>query len=277
MDDQSKDQVTEAAQALSELGAAKGGNARAAALSPEERREIARIAAEKRWGNKSPQLPKETHEGILKIADREIPVSVLDNGTRVFSITGLNRAIGSRMKGGGRSGIDGSFQLPPFLAKASLRSFISNDLLVPLMSPLLYKPKQGGRAAVGYEATILPQICEVILDAAKAGVLRRRSSKLVQAAEILLRGFARVGIIALIDEATGYQADRARDELNKILEAYISKELLPWTERFPNEFFKQLYRVRGWDYREGNPKRYRVVGKLINKYVYEPMPPGVLE
>lgn len=136
------------------------------------------------------------------------------------------------MKGGGRTA-DGSFQLPPFLASASLRPFISNDLLVPLMSPILYKPKHGGRAAVGYEATLLPQICEVILDAAKAGVLRRRSSKIVQAAEILIRGFARVGIIALIDEATGYQADRARDELNKILQAYIAKELLPWTKRFP--------------------------------------------
>ncbi len=275
--DEAKDQVTEAAQALSELGAAKGGRARAAALSAEDRREIARAAAVKRWGDKGPNLPKETHEGILKIGDREIPVSVLHNGTRVFSITGLSRAIGSRMKGGGRSGVDGSFQLPPFLASATLRPFISNELLVPLMSPILYKPKQGGRAAVGYEATILPQICEVILDAEKAGVLRRHSSKIVQAAEILLRGFARVGIIALIDEATGYQADRARDELNKILEAYISKELLPWTKRFPDEFFKQLYRLRGWDYREGNHKRFRVVGKLVNKLIYEPLPPGVLK
>lgn len=270
-----REQVTEAAQALSELGAAKGGRARAAVLSPEDRREIARIAAEKRWGTKPSSLPRETHEGTLKIGDREIPCSVLENGTRVFSITGLSSAMGSKMKGGGRTA-DGSFQLPPFLASASLRPFISNDLLVPLMSPILYKPKHGGRAAVGYEATLLPQICEVILDAAKAGVLRRRSSKIVQAAEILIRGFARVGIIALIDEATGYQADRARDELNKILQAYIAKELLPWTKRFPDEFFRQIYRLRKWDYREGSHKRPRIIGQLVKKLVYEPLPPGVL-
>ena len=43
--DNARDQASEAAQALSELGAAKGGNARAAKLSPEDRSEIARQAA----------------------------------------------------------------------------------------------------------------------------------------------------------------------------------------------------------------------------------------
>jgi hypothetical protein len=56
----------------------------------------------------------------------------------------------------------------------------------------------------------------------------------------LLRAFARVGIVALVDEATGFQDIRARDDLHKILEAYIAKELLPWTKRFPNEFYKEI-------------------------------------
>jgi hypothetical protein len=91
-----------------------------------------------------------------------------------------------------------------------------------------------------------------------------------------MRGLAHVGIIALVDEVTGYQQDRARDELNRILEAYVSKELLPWTKRFPDEFFKQLYRIHGWEYREGQHKRTPYVGKLINKLVYDKLPPGVL-
>ncbi len=40
-----------AAVALGKLGASKGGKARAAALSPKERSEIARKAAEKRWND----------------------------------------------------------------------------------------------------------------------------------------------------------------------------------------------------------------------------------
>lgn len=43
--------------------------------------------------------------------------------------------------------------------------------------------------------------------------------------EILVRGFARVSIIALVDEATGYQRDRAKNALAAILEAFIAKEL----------------------------------------------------
>jgi len=99
---------------------------------------------------------------------------------------------------------------------------------------------------------------------------------IVEMAGILIRAFARVGVIALVDEATGYQQDRARDELNRILEAYVSKELLPWTQRFPDEFFRQAFRLHNWEYREGM-KSPRYLGKLINKTIYEPMPPGVLD
>jgi hypothetical protein len=38
------------AQALAKLGAAKGGQARAAKLSPKKRKEIAKKAAKARWG-----------------------------------------------------------------------------------------------------------------------------------------------------------------------------------------------------------------------------------
>ena len=123
---------------------------------------------------------------------------------------------------------------------------------------------------------MLPMICEAILDAQKAGALKANQKHLADMADLLIRGFARVGVIALVDEATGYQEDRARDELNKILEAYISKELLPWTKRFPDEYFKQVCRLHGWEYREGSFKSPRYLGKVINRTVYEPMPPGVL-
>lgn len=103
---------------------------------------------------------------------------------------------------------------------------------------------------------------------------------IAQVCEVLLRGFAAVGIVALVDEATGYQADRDRQELHKILEAYISKELLPWTKRFPDVFYKQMFRLWGWRYppdaREGSPRGPRYVGKLTKQLIYEKLPRGVL-
>jgi hypothetical protein len=250
---------------------AAGGRARAESLTPQERQEIAAYAAEKRWAN---QFPKETHTGVLKIKDKEIPCANLDNGLRVLSTSGVSRVVGSRKKGRKEQR---SPQMPPFLASTVLKPYIPNDLLAPLISPIEYRPLAGGRA-LGYEATLLPRICEVILDAQKAGALTARHREIVETAELLIRGFARVGIIALVDEATGYQADRAKDELIKILEAYISKELLPWTKRFPDTFFSEIYRLHGWKFRQGEHKsrRPQVVGHLVRRLIYEQLPPGVL-
>jgi hypothetical protein len=259
--------------------ASKGGKARAQALSPAERKDIARRAAEARWGATEGLsiLPKETHEGALKIGGREIPCSVLENGVRVFSTRGISRAMGSKRTGAPESAKGGAPQLPAFLASGSIKPFISDELAVRLISPLQYRPKHGGRTAFGYEAMLLPEICEVILDAQKAKALKSNQQHLAEMAEVLIRGFARVGVIALVDEATGYQEERARDELARILEAYVLEQYRPWTKTFPDEFFRQIYRLHGWPYKPGNAKRTPFIGKLINKYVYEVLPPGVLE
>ncbi|MGH4001773.1 MAG: P63C domain-containing protein [Pseudonocardiaceae bacterium] len=120
-------------------------------------------------------------------------------------------------------------------------------------------------------------VCEVYLDARNENVLLPAQQGAAKAAEILIRGLARVGIVALVDEATGYQEVRARQELQKILEAYVQAEFRPWVRKFPDEFFRQIYRLQGWEFRPGTSKRTPQVGKLIKHYVYEQLPDGVLE
>src|SRR6266487_4094688 len=83
--------------------------------------------------------------------------------------------------------------------------------------------------------------------------------------------------LALVDEATGYQAERDKDELQTILSAYIAPELMPWTRRFPPEFYEQMFRLWGWQYRPLSIKRPRHAGKLTSQLIYEKLPPGVLE
>ena len=109
-----------------------------------------------------------------------------------------------------------------------MSSFVSNDLISRMSNPVRFRAPTGGSVATGYEATILPDLCDAVLAAREAGALRADQMHVARQAEILLRGFARVGIIALVDEATGYQRDRAKDALAKILEAFIAKELQPW-------------------------------------------------
>ena len=93
----------------------------------------------------------------------------------------------------------------------------------------------------------------------------------------MLRGFARVGIIALVDEATGFQRDRAKDALSKILEAFVAKELQPWVKTFPDEFYGELFRLRGLDYPKDTVKRPQYFGTLTNDIVWKRLAPGVLE
>lgn len=86
-------------------------------------------------------------------------------------------------------------------------------------------------------------ICDAFLEARKHINLSPRQAIIAEQCEILMRSFAKIGIIALVDEATGYQYDRERDELQKILRSYISEELLPWQKRFPDIFYTELFRL----------------------------------
>jgi hypothetical protein len=253
-----------------------GGKARAENLSSSERKDIARNAARVRWADAPGKLPRETHEGTIEVLGITIPCAVLEDGTRIFSTRGVNRALGSKQTGTPDRGRRGAPRLPSVLASESVLPFISNDLMARLNFPREYRPKHGGRTAFGHEATLLPELCGVILDARDEKKLGKRYDKIVMTAKVLNRAFAKVGVIALIDEATGYQDKRPADELRRILAAYIAEELRPWLKTFPDEFFRQIYRLQGWDYKPGSAKRTPYVGKLINKYIYEQLPPGVL-
>lgn len=122
-------------------------------------------------------------------------------------------------------------------------------------SPIRFIPTHGGNPADGYEATILPDICAVLITAGLKGVLEKRLEHLAERAALLQHGFGQVGIIALVDEVTGYQDYRARDALAKILEKFVAKELRPWVSTFPPDFYQEIYRLNGWDYKEGSSAR----------------------
>lgn len=131
----------------------------------------------------------------------------------------------------GRSHYDGDVNLPVFLTAKNLKPFIPTELYVT-SSQIEFRRKNGGNA-FGYPAELLPKICGVFVDADEAGKLTEPQRKIARQARLLLRGLAEAGIIALVDEATRYQEVRPKNELQKILAAYISPTLLPWTERFP--------------------------------------------
>jgi hypothetical protein len=136
------------------------------------------------------------------------------------------------------------------------------------------------------EATLFVDLCKAYVNAQRAGmfidtrgILIEKWSRQNQIADnlfMIMSAFAKVGITALIDEITGYQESRERDELTKLLSVYLTEERLAWASLFPNEFYKQIYRLRNWQYPEG-VKRTPLIGKITNEIVYEKLPEGVLD
>lgn len=246
----------------------KGGIARAKSLSKEERSEIARNAAAARW---SKHLPDASHEGTLDIAGLSLPVAVTSDGTRLMISKAFMTALGRPWKGS-----YASTELPNFVAAKNLLPFISEDLLHALHTVDFINKR--GQKAQGYKAELLPMVCDVYLDARKAGnILTESQQKVATQAEMLIRGFARIGIVALVDEATGYQRDRAADALSRILEQFIAKELQPWVKTFPDEFYEQLFRLRGLNFPKDTVKRPQYFGYLTTDIIYKRLAPGILE
>lgn len=248
----------------------KGGKARAARLTPTQRSEAARAAAEKRWGK---SYAEATHIGKLVVGNMEFEVAVLTDGTRVINQKTIMEALGRNTTTGRH---ERNNHRPPFVGAGNLVPYFPDEL-PSLFTPIEFRAPGSVGVATGFDAAILPLVCETYLAAKDAGALRGSQLPAAEAASILIRGLARIGIIALVDEATGYQEVRARDELARILAAYVSPELQPWLKRFPDEFFEQIYRLQRWEFKPGTSKRNPYVGKLINKYVYDQLPPGVLD
>src|SRR4051794_10811570 len=160
-------------------------------MSPEERSEVARHAAEARWGR---SIATATHSGTLKIGDREINCAVLEDGTRVVSQATLLTALGRNRRA--KSAAAGG----AVLFASNLMPFVSVGLEDDLNESIQYTMPSGGKA-VGYKAELLPAVCEVYLDAHHEGKLLASQKPALRAAEILLRGLGRVGVTALVDEA----------------------------------------------------------------------------
>ncbi len=261
---------------MSETERSKGGDARAKKLTPEERSDIAKKAADARWDRGVPQAICGSPDHPLRIGDGEgaieIPCYVLENGKRVLYQRAMVDALDMSR---GSSGGSGGDRLAKFVTGNAIKPFME-DKLQSVTEPIKFRTPSGN-LGYGYDATILADICEAVLKARDKGVLQKQQEHIAARCEVLVRGFARVGIIALVDEATGYQEFRARDALARILEAFVAKEIQPYIPTFPGDFYSQMFRLRELDYPNDSVKRPQYFGHLTNDLVYKRIAPGVLE
>ena len=227
-------------------------------------------------------LPKVMHKGHLVFGDVEIPCAVIEGKIRVLTANGLagiflagkpNQRMLAKKEVISVGNEDA--ELPYFMARKAIIPFISRYLTsTPILSPITYK--SGKRHELGYRAELLTLVCKAWVDAKNEGALKKSQIPAAEVAKSILYALSDVGIVSLVDEATGYQFFRDRNDLQKLLEKYLSGERLAWAKMFPDEFYKHIYRLKGWEWGKSN-KRTPLIGKITNKVVYEKLPDGVLE
>jgi hypothetical protein len=274
-----KDAASRAAKALSKRGASKGGKARASVLDGKERSEIARKAAETRWAKKETaergsepvrpvlaasssagatpigpsNLPFSAFPGKLMMGSLELECHVLNDGRRVITASEIVRVLrGTKSK---PSSPQRYFDSIP-----AYRENMFADRTLQFRVPGRPQP------ATGFEATVLIDMCDMYIAADENGTLKSNQEGLVKQSWVVMRACSKVGIEALIDEATGYQEVRQKRALQVKLQAFIADEMQEWVKTFPDEFWEELARLEGIRYRARHrPLRW---GGYVMKFIY---------
>ena len=269
-----------AAAEMGRRGGKKGGAARAARMSPEERAASARLAAKSRWakpptaltvgpeavpaieGEVLPPSPFAKHRGVMALGGVPVDVYVLDTGDRVISTRGAVKAMTGQDAG----------NLVEYLSISGLKGYVDSDLVLGETRDFFIPGTQfrgRGITAEQFEAIITGYV-----RALGAGALKTdRQREIATSCAILSTAFLKIGIIAQIDEATGYQYERAADALQVKLQAYITEELRDWDKTFPDELWEQFGRLTKWQGSlHSRPKWW---GHLVNELIYQAMDPEI--
>jgi len=257
----------------------RGGNARAKSLTPERRSEIARKAALARFQPPKQDdtdygdLPKATHQGRMTVGDLLLDCYVLADGRRVFHKRGMARALGLKSEGGNA--------FMKTMQGKGLGSALSEKLREKINDPINFKPLTQDLAH-GYEADVLIEVAKAIIAADQAGALNRTQQGFAARAQALINATSKIGVVALIDEATGYQQIRDPNALRILVQQYIEQEKREWEKQFPDAYYDELNRIYGSKKLthtstgaviQNRPQHF---AKFTREYVYHPLENGAV-
>ena len=255
---------------MDESPQSKGGTARALTLSKENRREIAKRAAQARWAKiKDPDgLPRASHQGSLPIGDVEIEVYNLFDKRRVIAKAAMARALNLKSEGGNA--------FLRTMTRKGVRSAISDALWEKIEKPVFFRlldtDAGAGGIADGYEATTLIEVCDALIQARNDGNLAPSQEFLGIQAEIIMRSSAKMGIIFLVDTATGYIEDAKREDYLKQWNSFVRSEFRAWEKEFPNQFADMIYKIYGLKRKNPNSFQHpQFFGWFTRKYIYHPL------
>lgn len=207
-------------------------------------------------------MPEAVSQGKIPIGNTDVDVYVLKDRRRLVAKRAMAKALGLKSDGGNaftktlNGKIIGS-RIPP-----ELREKIENHIV--------FKPLSGDPAH-GYEASVLIDLCDFLMSI-KDELLGTQKFLGTQA-ETIIRAAAKLGIIALIDAATGFIDDKRREEYRELWQEFVREEAAKWDKaEFPEDLFNLIYKLYGL--KRLNPKSSKhpkFFAKFLRKYVYAPL------
>lgn len=223
-----------------------------------------------------PPSPFAKYQGHLDLGGVLVDVYVLDTGDRVLSQRGAVKALTGADRGG----------LSDYLEVKALQSFLKaaenpaskevnsleNNEKTAAENCSFFIPGAGW--AHGVKAERFEQILTAYVAALNAGALATdRQRGIAMTCALMSTAFIRLGLIALIDEATGYQRARGVDALQVKYHAFVSDRFREWEKVFPDELWEQFGRLTNWQGPlHSRPKWW---GHLVNELIYDMMDPDV--
>jgi hypothetical protein len=231
-------------------------------------------------------LSKVTHEGrwvIDKNLGLYIECYVTNDRRRLLSLKGAGRTL--ELKGAGSTALSRNLQ------RDWIHPYLTDELQIWIRKVeergLEQIVTKSGRHIVPLDAELFVDICNAYVSAQKDGLFTDNKGRVIPkwtrqyyTADKLLRlmsAFAKIGIIGLIDEITGYQEVRDKAALQALLDKFLLPDYAKWAKRFPDEFYILMFKLKGWQWKGMKVNRPSIVGKYTNDLVYERLAPGILE
>ena len=213
----------------------------------------------------TPEAPMAEWAGVLVIGDNELPCYVLSDGRRVISRTGATTSLTGRRGG----------DLESYISVGALQGYLPPDFTDHMIEFTL----QGvtNKSVRGVTAELFCDLCTAYVRALEDGALQSdRQREIAAHAGMFLAASAKVGLLALIDEATGYQYDRAEEALRLKLKVFLEDEMRKWEKTFPDQLWTEFGRLTNWK-SATNSQRPKYWGKLVNELVYGYLDPDVAQ
>jgi len=185
-----------------------------------------------------PTVPVAQWPGVLLIGELELQVYVLSDGRRVIS-----RAAATYLL----SGVKGGGDLESYLNVESLRNYLPENLAEQFVEFQMREVTHRDRNVLGMSAETFLDICTAYVRALDDKALKTERQQLIAfKAGMFLAACAKVGLVAMIDEATGYQYIRAEDALQFKLRLFLEEEVRKWEATFPEELWREFGRLTNW-------------------------------